>query len=195
MTSKILKIFIFLLYTLFIFQSYVFVIVPTAMIIGYDYFSVRFLITVFFPIYTLTYFLLHTVFVEIPFRIFESIPDDIPGTLLNIGLYIVPPILILCLLFYWWFKKQSPLTAWGVAFLGSCYAFMIFPSSFVFGDGSHKDAFGWIAIPFVNLFYFVLCIIDYNQKKFWPHNKFCNKIRRILASLCINPASCMSILT
>lgn len=195
MASKPVKIFIFLIYTLFIFQSYVFALVPAAVCADFNILRYRFLATVFCPLLFIPWILAHFFFIALPQMLIQAFQKDIFSSLAILAVYYLAPIVISCLLFYWWLKRQSPLTAWGIAFVGSCYAFMIFPSSMAMGDGGHKDAFGWVALPAVNCFYFILCIADILQKKFWPDNKFANRIRRGLASLCLNPSNCVEVLS
>lgn len=195
MLNRPIKYAFFLLYTLLIFQSYVFALVPAAIYYDFNILRLRFLATVFFPCLIIPFVLARSFFFDIPKMLLKSFPDELISTLLTLTLYFIIPLALSCKLFYWWFKKQYPLTAWGIAFLGSCYAFLIFPSTLTLGDGGHKDGFGWVALPAVNCFYFVLCIADLLQKELWPDNKFANKIRSLLSIPCIHPSNCREALS
>lgn len=110
----------------------------------------------------------------------------------NMKFFITPPVLwfllfcILCgitTLWFWW-KKQTLARAWLLSLVGVLAGpgmIFVVPTRFPIYHPIHPFS----AVIYLNIFFTLLVIINFLQKKFWPSNKICNKIRRILQWPCI----------
>lgn len=81
-----------------------------------------------------------------------------------------------------WLGKQTVLSAWLLALAGMCCGPGL-ASRVPFDSMSDGDAFYYGLIS-MNAFYLCFGIVNWLQKKYWPNNKFCNRIRDILRWPC-----------
>lgn len=138
MKNKMAKIAVFLLYILLIFQSYVIPLTIGAIDYDYDIFSYRFLFRVFCPFIFIPWRFIDPILPNFLSQLFETLSIGEFGNFIHYLIFFNIPLGISFLFVYLWLKRQSPMTAWGIAFLGSCYAFLLFPMSIAIRDGDTK---------------------------------------------------------
>lgn len=85
-------------------------------------------------------------------------------------------------LFFWW-RKQTIIRAWLFSLSGMMTGpgLMYFALSFAIAR-KHE---WWYGMLWLNIFYLALLIGNFLQKRFWPENRICNRIRFILKWPCI----------
>lgn len=176
MPSKSIKLISFYFYTWCIYQSYFFIVTPIYMYQKRDYFSSHLVIEILlFFIFILP--LIIMVIQNLNFYMHNFV-EILPQLILSFLI-----LIIYAYIFVAWWKKQTLLMAWIMALMGMCVgpglAFCIS------GFGNGGDIKGLAAIIGINLFYFLLFIGNIIQRKYWPDNKLCNKIRFILTWPCL----------
>lgn len=176
MLNKHIRFIVFFLYSWCIYQSYFFITAPLSIYNSYIEEGYLYLPSLWNII--LSFFWIHLLILVIQdFALFIQnviIPFIIPVSML-IGLY--------TFIFNIWWKRQTILSAWLLALTGMFVGPGIFFCIRMPGDGSNYT--GLYAIIGINIFYFLLFIGNFLQKKYWPSNKLCNRIRSILTWPCL----------
>ena len=166
---KIIKIIIFILYTWLIYNTYIFITAPYIIELPgiKDYLS-------YAIIYTLS-----------SYTFFRELYHISQGIFSNLFLVVIIPILCFYITIYFWCKKQTIFRAWMLAL----FAYIAGPGLLIVSHPllinspiSIKRYGIWmISSPFI-----LLIIINLLQKKYWPNNKFCNRLRSILLWPCLS---------
>lgn len=172
MRNKALKIGIFLLYSFLIFNAYFIIGAP---VIGYFYGYPKLFL---YPL---------IVIMDLPQFIIAMTMAFLSRPLLYIFIFAAASFflfLLWFLQFHLWWKKQTIFSA-----------FLITLTGLLFGPGLHffRGFFEEMRSPWpgplillsVCLFYGLLYLANYLQKKYWPDNKFCKRIRFILKWPCL----------
>lgn len=118
---------------------------------------------------------------------FFLIVSKIIGALFTRNYWIIL-ILFLCFAIpiFFWFRKQTIFRAWMVAvsgFIAGPGIFFII-GSFRFGPVNEMGLIGFLAM---NVLFPLLMIANWAQKRYWPGNKFCDRVRRMLRWPCLKP--------
>lgn len=83
---------------------------------------------------------------------------------------------------FFWIRKQTVIRAWFLALGGACAG----PGLWLFREDKYSFISAVIVLLLVNVFFAMLTWVNYAQKKYWPNNGPCNRLRLILRQPCLN---------
>lgn len=174
MRNKIVKTLIFLLYSWFIYNSYLVILSAYFIYQGYllHAISTPLSILTFYSFFMLVYNILKFIRFHI-----------ILGFLFSpYNLWLVIPIIIVnAVSLFFWLKKQTIARAWLLAMAGIICGPGLLCAVQIFNSLSPL-ILGSLCL---SILYVLLIVSNYLQKRFYPDNKFANRIRKLLKWPCL----------